>query len=162
MPPRNPREGRASWQGRFRETLDDVLRTGVGVVAETVRQAAPHCVFCGTTTPFFCAQCGKPVCHAHAHVNTARLSAICNGCLAEHFTFVHVEMKPPDDSDAWRHEQQPWDILGVPWDASEADINAAFKIQARKVHPDIGGSEADMRLLGAAREYMLRMRRGGR
>jgi hypothetical protein len=161
MPRRARKEG-SNWQGRVRETLDDVLRTGIGVFADTVRQAAPRCAYCGTTTPFFCSACGTPVCHGHAHINSIRLSALCNGCLSKHFPFVQVEMRSPDEADVWPHAQQPWDILHIAWDATEEEINTAFKRQARSAHPDIGGSEEEMRKLGAAREYMLRMRRGGR
>lgn len=40
-----------------------------------------------------------------------------------------------------------WDILGVEKGASEEDIRKAFRVRARKLHPDKGGSASEFREL---------------
>ena len=48
---------------------------------------------------------------------------------------------------------RPWnDILGVPPNASRAEINAAFRAKAASAHPDTGGSHEAMAALTAARD----------
>lgn len=45
-----------------------------------------------------------------------------------------------------------WIILGVSREASEAEIDAAFKALARKHHPDLGGDPLEMARLNQARD----------
>ena len=49
--------------------------------------------------------------------------------------------------------------LGVRPDASEDEINAAFRERARRAHPDTGGSHDAMSKLAAARDLALKLRR---
>lgn len=49
--------------------------------------------------------------------------------------------------------------LGVRADATEDEINAAFRDLARKAHPDTGGSTEAMTRLAAARDQALKTRR---
>ncbi len=50
----------------------------------------------------------------------------------------------------------PWEVLGVPLDASVELINIAWRSKARAAHPDAGGSHEQMSALNAARDTMLR------
>ena len=47
------------------------------------------------------------------------------------------------------------DILGIPEGSSPKEINRAYKRLARKAHPDLGGSETDMKRLNDARDALL-------
>jgi curved DNA-binding protein CbpA len=47
-------------------------------------------------------------------------------------------------------EDDPYAVLGVRPNASQADLRAAYRARARERHPDIGGDEAEMRRLNAA------------
>src|SRR5712671_3121505 len=49
----------------------------------------------------------------------------------------------------------PYEILGVPEDASDDDINAAYKEKARKAHPDGGGSAEEFNLIKQASTILL-------
>ncbi|MGO9870024.1 MAG: J domain-containing protein [Rhodomicrobium sp.] len=57
----------------------------------------------------------------------------------------------------------PHEVLGVPQDADEATINAAFRKAAKKYHPDLNGGDAagirHLRHLIAARERLARERK---
>jgi DnaJ-class molecular chaperone len=48
----------------------------------------------------------------------------------------------------------PYEILGVPKDATPADIRKAFRAQAAKHHPDKGGDGEDMSELNVAYETL--------
>jgi hypothetical protein len=48
-----------------------------------------------------------------------------------------------------------WDVLGLKPGASATEIEAAFRGKAKLVHPDVGGSEAEMAKLNAARSALL-------
>lgn len=48
-----------------------------------------------------------------------------------------------------------WDVLNVPRGAGRDEIEAAFKRAAKAAHPDLGGSEAAMREVNAARAAAL-------
>ena len=47
--------------------------------------------------------------------------------------------------------ESPWEILGVRPDATAEEIDAAFRAKAKQVHSDLGGSDAAMAELNAAR-----------
>lgn len=47
-----------------------------------------------------------------------------------------------------------YDLLGVDEEASQEDIDRAYKSQARIHHPDSGGSEEDMKLLNEAHDTL--------
>jgi curved DNA-binding protein CbpA len=47
-------------------------------------------------------------------------------------------------------EDDPYAVLGVRPNASQADLRAAYRARARDRHPDTGGNEAEMRRLNAA------------
>lgn len=49
-------------------------------------------------------------------------------------------------------ERDPYDVLGVRPDTPMPVIEAAYKFKAHELHPDKGGSEAEMRELNAAYE----------
>ena len=46
----------------------------------------------------------------------------------------------------------PYETLGVPSDASDADIKRAYRREIRKAHPDRGGTNEDMAELNRARD----------
>lgn len=52
-------------------------------------------------------------------------------------------------------EPRVWELLGVDRHATEAEINAAFRKQAQRVHPDHGGTAGQYRMLIQARDAML-------
>lgn len=55
----------------------------------------------------------------------------------------------------------PWhEYLGVPPNATEDQINRAYREKAKKFHPDAGGSVAKMASLNRAREIGLRICKG--
>lgn len=49
-------------------------------------------------------------------------------------------------------------ILGVPEDASEAQVREAYRLAAAAAHPDRGGSSEKMQRLNAARDTLTRAR----
>lgn len=52
--------------------------------------------------------------------------------------------------------EQWWQVLGVPAQASIAEITAAYRAKARASHPDAGGSTAAMARVNAARDQAMR------
>lgn len=51
--------------------------------------------------------------------------------------------------------EQPWQVLGVSMNATEADIETAYRRLAAKHHPDRGGDSNEMGRINAARDAML-------
>lgn len=49
-----------------------------------------------------------------------------------------------------------WDVLGVRPGARTDEINGAYRVMARRAHPDAGGSEAAMAELNRARDDAIR------
>lgn len=47
--------------------------------------------------------------------------------------------------------KSPWDVLGVPRGASQDEIDSAYREQAKKAHPDAGGTPESMQELNEAR-----------
>jgi len=166
-----PEEKRSGWaggpRGRFGDLLDEIIGSGAQKVFETVHRVTPKCQFCGTSTIMRCQQCGRSVCNVHGFVNARawnQYTVVCSECMAQHFDFVEIAPPPnyarPDEM-PWQHEEQPWELLGVRWDADEATLNKAFKAKARKVHPDRATDEVDrkrrekaMRKITLAYEWM--------
>jgi curved DNA-binding protein CbpA len=48
-----------------------------------------------------------------------------------------------------------WEVLDVPRSAGLAEIEAAFRKAAKAAHPDLGGNEAAMQEINAARAAAL-------
>jgi len=48
-----------------------------------------------------------------------------------------------------------WSILGIPPNSTEQEIKSAFRKKALKVHPDVGGSDAEFKELYSAFESCL-------
>lgn len=48
-----------------------------------------------------------------------------------------------------------WSILGIPLGSTEQEIKSAFRKKALKVHPDVGGSDAEFKELYSAFETCL-------
>jgi len=48
-----------------------------------------------------------------------------------------------------------WSILGIPPSSTEQEIKSAFRKKALKVHPDVGGSDAEFKELYSAFESCL-------
>ena len=162
---------RSGWAGgarsKFGDILDEVIGSGAQKVFETVHRVTPKCGYCGTSTILRCASCGQYVCNLHGFVNARawnQYTVICSECVSHHFDFVRVEPPPnyaaPDEM-PWNHEVEPWDVLGVRWDASPEDVDKAFKARAREVHPDRAKDDLDrvrrereMSTASAAYEWM--------
>lgn len=157
-------------RGLFGGLLDELIGTGVQKVFQTARQMAPKCGYCGEPTIIKCQACGQPVCRVHAFVNAQsieRLFVICSGCVAVHFPFVEVSSPGGFGGEhnvdpEWHYKDAPWDILGISENASDDDVNEAFRQKAKKVHPDRAKDEADrvkreraMKKVAAAKEWML-------
>jgi hypothetical protein len=164
--PRGGRAKRAERGGLFGGLLDEVLGSGVQYVMQTVKDRAPKCELCGTTTILRCWSCGKFVCNVHGFVNARawdQVTCVCAECMAKHFDFVEIAPPPYQGADEleWPHEERPHEILGIHWFSTEEQINAAYKEKAKAAHPDHGGSSEEMKRLNAAREYMLRRRGRG-
>lgn len=60
------------------------------------------------------------------------------------------EALPPPRTNHWS------DVLGVSKTATKADVEAAYRKKAMTAHPDVGGSEAAMQALTAARNEALK------
>ena len=158
----------SSTGGSFDSLLDDVLGSGVKRILETVVQRATFpCIFCGNRTVFRCCSCGSCVCNIHAFINVQawnQIMVICSNCVSQYFPFVNVSQnsQPPpsyDDYQNWPYVQPPWEVLGVLPNASESEINAAFKNKAKTAHPDVGGTDEEMSFIASARMWMLKHRR---
>lgn len=52
-------------------------------------------------------------------------------------------------------EQLAAKVLGLTWPATKSDVTKAFRKAAMKSHPDLGGTDAAMREVNAARETLL-------
>ena len=50
--------------------------------------------------------------------------------------------------------EEAYEILGLEMDASDEEIDRAYKELIRKNHPDMGGSEYIAKKINAAREYI--------
>ena len=50
--------------------------------------------------------------------------------------------------------EEAYEILGLAMDASDEEIDRAYKELIRKNHPDMGGSEYIAKKINAAREYI--------
>jgi DnaJ-class molecular chaperone len=84
--------------------------------------------------------------------------------MSQVFDFVEV-MPPPNyarpDEMPWHHDEEPWDILRIRWDAGPEEVDRAFKARAREVHPDRATDDIDrarrereMKKVSAAYEWM--------
>jgi len=151
-------------QSPFRTMLDDMLGSGVAYVVETVKQAAPKCEFCGTSTVLRCVSCGRIVCNLHGFINyqgVDKISTICTQCVHESMPHLDLEdPQPPQSGDEWPYKEKAWKVLGVSPFASADEIKSAYKHLAAKAHPDHGGNPEEMKKLNAAKMYMMgRMRR---
>ncbi len=167
MAERKKRAGWADGGGQFRDLLDEIIGSGAQRVFETVHRVTPKCQFCGTSTIMRCQACGKNVCNIHGFVNAKawnRYTVVCSECMGAYFPFVEIEPPPnyasPDEM-PWQHDEEPWAILGISWDADESAIGKAFKAKAREVHPDHASDEVDrarrdraMKRVTAAYEWM--------
>ena len=65
------------------------------------------------------------------------------------------------DSDALGPDDDPWAIVGVAESSTTDEIRRAYRIRARKLHPDVGGDAAAFRKLVAAFELLLRRSQRG-
>ena len=69
-------------------------------------------------------------------------------------TIIDIEPTPMDipspSEEAWQTHEEWWNILGVPAESSLSEVEAAFRMIARRTHPDRGGSANKMRLLNQA------------
>jgi hypothetical protein len=162
-----PRGWGSAGKGRFGEMLDEIMGLGAQRFAETVHRVAPKCGFCGTSTILRCQACGAYVCNVHGFVNVRawnQYTVVCSECMSHAFDFVEVSPPPnyarPDEM-PWHYEDQPWDVLGVRWNASPEEIDKVFKIIARKVHPDRASDDIDrarrereMKKVSAAYQWM--------
>jgi len=54
--------------------------------------------------------------------------------------------------------EEAYEILGLTLDASDEDVDHAYKELIRKNHPDLGGSEYIAKKINAAREYIIKSR----
>ena len=52
--------------------------------------------------------------------------------------------------------EEAYEILGLAMDASNEEIDHAYKELIRKNHPDMGGSEYIAKKINAAREYIIK------
>ena len=52
--------------------------------------------------------------------------------------------------------EEAYEILGLTIDASDEEIDRAYKELIRKNHPDMGGSEYIAKKINAAREYIIK------
>ena len=52
--------------------------------------------------------------------------------------------------------EEAYEILGLTMDASDEEIDHAYKELIRKNHPDMGGSEYIAKKINAAREYIIK------
>lgn len=52
------------------------------------------------------------------------------------------------------HAQDHYSVIGVAANADEVEIRAAYRAKARQLHPDLGGSAEEMRLLNSAYEVL--------
>lgn len=66
--------------------------------------------------------------------------------------FANARLPPADDPVVG--EQPPHEVLGVAPDASEREIQRAYRERVKDAHPDRGGSEAAFRRIQEAREAM--------
>lgn len=62
---------------------------------------------------------------------------------------------PAGDEDAIEVPEQPHEVLGVPPDADEFEVRAAYYDRVKEVHPDQGGSAQEFQRVQQAMEKML-------
>lgn len=165
--PNQQRGWGSAGKGRFGEMLDEIMGLGAQKFAETVQRVTPKCASCGASTIIRCHNCGAFFCNIHGYVNVKawnEYDGVCSECMSQAFDFVTVAPPPnyakPDEM-PWHHQEDPWDILGVRWDASPEEVDKAFKARAREVHPDRASDDIDrarrereMKRASAAYEWM--------
>lgn len=86
------------------------------------------------------------------HILEARRTEVRHGGITIARTAFRGFLALPGASKGW-HE-----VLGVKRDASAEEIQAAYRAQAAKAHPDVGGSHERMAALNAARSEGLKER----
>ena len=71
--------------------------------------------------------------------------------LAETVQSAYKQLAAPTE------ERDPYEVLGLRPGASRDEIEGMWRLKARRAHPDVGGSDAEMAALNAARDRLLEM-----
>lgn len=131
----------------------------VSKFAQTASRALPPCQVCGAPGAQVCVKCGQVACHRHAYTNLGAVKSVCSVCMAEVFPFAVEDLQPDEMPEDWPYREAPWEILGVPPNATEEDIRRAQREVSRMYHPDQEAGDADRQVaVNKAAEEMLRMR----
>jgi len=171
--PGDNRRRRGSPSGNPLDTFFDIFKQGAGqAVGSLVRQVGdamlPTCCTCGERAYLAapCIKCGRYSCHIDGYFNLTTQTSVCADCADEidegaapRARAEYMEEGDPTIDD------YPWCVLGIEptWDAAE--INRAFRKQAKRYHPDVvqGDPQAAeaFKVLQAAKNEALEMIRAG-
>jgi hypothetical protein len=135
------------------------IRQAVSGVAENF---IPTCEECGEMgLPIRCLGCQGFVCLEHAFVNYSSRELICIDCAGKLENKSSRGKKKKKKKPTASESGYPWNVLGVPPNASEETINKAFRQKAATCHPDKGGNQQDFQRLNDAKETAIKIVRGG-
>ena len=119
------------------------------LVSGVAQQTLPDCMACSkNAVPFRCIVCDSYVCQDHGYHSITRRECICRKCILD---FMSVEFSPEEFS--------PYEVLNIPEHATRGEVERAFRLKAKKCHPDVVGDDPrrarEFRQLQWAREIIL-------
>lgn len=129
----------------------DTVRGAVEVVGRVI----PPCHVCGAPGAQVCMVCQQVGCHRHSYSNIGAARSVCSPCLATAFPWASEDLYEVVPGD-WPYEDFPWEILEVSPNASDTEINKAYREASKLHHPDHSGSDEQQVALNRARDAMLR------
>ena len=172
MPGDDPRRGPLP-SGNPLDPFFDIFKQGakraVGDIANHIVDTfLPVCCTCGERAYLAapCIKCGRYSCHIDGFFNITTRTSICADCSEEVDTGaarqVRVE-RMEDEADTIN--DYPWCVLMIEPTWSEAEVNRAFRKQAKKYHPDAVRGDPrvaeSFKVLQAAKDEALAMIRSG-
>lgn len=131
--------------------LSDIFGDSILDVAKAVAEATlPACQCCTRKAiPLRCFRCSTYVCQEHGFFNISRREGLCLPCLRD-------LLKSSGETET---DVSPWEVLDINPGSEKSAIERAFRVKARKCHPDFhpgdAQKESEFRTLQWAREAAL-------
>lgn len=137
--------------------LERLFRTGLGDLWEVAKEHLPKCALCGDTAILRCRACGAFICAKDGFTSPMPVQAVCKRCMRGAFPWVEVGggARASSEYEEWPYAEEPWAVLGVAENATEAEVKSAFRDLSKRVHPDHGGTAELQAKVNAAYQLMM-------